>query len=69
MAHLGEYVEQINREQKNAVIEELEKIKEEINSEDVNCRYDEFAYSSGLQKTIELIDKHIAGIKGECDWL
>ena len=45
--------------------EELEKIKEKINSEDVNCRYDEYAYSSGLQKAIELIDTCIEELKGE----
>ena len=48
-------------------IEELEKIKAEINSEDVNCRYDEYEYSSGLQKAIELINKHISELKGETE--
>ena len=32
MAHLGEYVEQIHREQKNAVIKELKKLKNEMNN-------------------------------------
>lgn len=45
--------------------DELEKIKEKINSEDVNCRYDEWAYSSGLQKAIEVIDNRIEELKGE----
>lgn len=46
--------------------EELEKIKAKINSEDVNCQYEEdYVYSSGLQKAIEIIDNHIAELKGE----
>lgn len=44
----------------------LKKLKTEINSEDVNCQYEEdYVYSSGLQKTIEIIDKHIKELKGE----
>lgn len=65
MAYLSEYIEQIHREQKKAVIEELEIIKENINLEAVKCcRYDEFAYSSGLQTAIELIDNRITELKG-----
>lgn len=48
------------------IIAELEKIKEKINSEDVNCQYeDDYVYSSGLQKAIELIDNSIKELKGE----
>lgn len=48
------------------LIEELEKIKEKINSEDVNCRYEEdYIYSSGLQKAIDIIDNYIEELKGE----
>lgn len=44
----------------------LEKLKTEINSEDVDCQYEEdYAYSSGLQKVIEIIDNHIKELKGE----
>ena len=47
-------------------IKELENIKEKINSEDVNCQYeDDYVYSSGLQKAIELIDNRIKELKGE----
>ena len=46
--------------------EELEKIKTKINSEDVDCQYEEdYAYSGGLQKAIEIIDNHIFELKGE----
>lgn len=46
--------------------EELEKIKEKINSEDIDCQYEEdYVYSSGLQKAIELIDDRIEELKGE----
>lgn len=44
----------------------LEKLKEKINSEDVDCQYEEdYAYSSGLQKVIEIIDSHIEELKGK----
>lgn len=47
-------------------IEELEKIKAEINEEDFDCHYEEdYVYSSGLQKAIEIINNHIAELKGE----
>ena len=47
------------------IVKELEKIKEKINSEDVNCRYEEdYVYSSGLQKAIELINNRIKELKG-----
>ena len=46
--------------------EELEKIKSKINLEDVDCQYEEdYMYSSGLQKAIDIIDNHIAELKGE----
>ena len=46
--------------------EELEKIKAKINLEDVDCQYEEdYVYSSGLQKAIELIDNRIEELKGE----
>lgn len=48
------------------IIEELEKIKSKINLEDVDCQYEEdYAYSGGLQKAIEIIDNHIFELKGE----
>ena len=51
---------------KYMVIEELEKIKSKINLEDVDCQYEEdYVYSSGLQKAIEIIDNHIAELKGD----
>lgn len=50
--------------QKN-LIEELKKIKDKINSEDVDCQYeDDYVYSSGLQKAIMLIDNRIEALKG-----
>lgn len=46
--------------------DELDKLKEKINSEDVNCQYeDDYVYSSGLQKAIEVIDNRIEELKGE----
>ena len=46
--------------------EELDKLKEKINSEDTNCQYeDDYVYSSGLQKEIDIIDNRIAELKGE----
>ena len=46
--------------------EELDKLKEKINSEDVNCQYeDDYVYSSGLQKAIDIIDNRISELKGE----
>ena len=48
------------------IVKELEKIKEKINLEDVNCQYeDDYVYSGGLQKAIEIIDNHISELKGE----
>lgn len=47
-------------------ITELEKIKTEINKEDIDCQYeDDYEYSGGLQKTIEIIDNRVAELKGE----
>ena len=47
-------------------ITELENIKTEINEEDIDCQYEEdYVYSGGLQKAIEIIDKHISEPKGE----
>ena len=58
MAHLGEYVEQIHREQKNAVIEELERIKNEIiHFCDLYGIYDWGA--------IDIIDERINQLKGK----
>lgn len=48
------------------IIGELEKIKAEINEEDIDCQYeDDYVYSGGLQKAIEIIDNRIAELKGE----
>lgn len=45
---------------------ELEMIKKEIDSEDVNCQYEEdYVYNSGLQKAIDVIDNHIERLKEE----
>ena len=53
----------LNRE---ARIDELEKLKEKINAEDVDCQYeDDYVYSGGLQKAIEVIDNRIEELKGE----
>ena len=53
-------------ENQKSFIDELEKMKEKINSEDVNCQYEEdYVYSSGLQKAIELIDNRLEELKGE----
>lgn len=77
-----EYIKELGlngyRDQTNRVVEaiangtsleeELENIKEKINSEDVNCQYeDDYVYSSGLQKAIEIIDNHIEELKGETE--
>lgn len=44
----------------------LEKLKVELNGEDSDCQYEEdYIYSGGLQKAIEIIDKHISELKGE----
>lgn len=53
MAHLGEYIEQIHREQKSAIIEELEKIKEEVNN----------GYPTSVEDIIWIIDTHISELK------
>ena len=46
--------------------DELDKLKEKINSEDVDCQYEyDYVYSSGLQKAIEVIDNRIEELKGE----
>ena len=51
---------------KYMVIEELEKIRSKINLEDVDCQYEEdYIYSGGLQKAIEIIDEEISELKGE----
>lgn len=48
------------------LISELEKIKAEINLEDFYCYCeDDYVYSGGLQKAIEIIDKYIAELKGK----
>ena len=58
MAYLGEYIEQIQREQKNAVIEELEKLKNEMNNYcDLHGIYD-----WGL---IDLVIERIKQLKGD----
>lgn len=45
---------------------EFEKVKAEINLEDIDCQYEEdYVYSGGLQKAIEIIDKHIKEIDNE----
>lgn len=55
-------------ENQKSFIDELEKIKEKINSEDVNCQFeDDYVYSSGLQKAIEIIDNRIKELKGEME--
>lgn len=49
-------------------IEALEKIKAKINLEDVDCQYEEdYMYSGGLQKAIEIIGKEISELKGEAE--
>ena len=46
--------------------DELDKLKEKINSEDVDCQYEyDYVYSGGLQKAIEVIDNCIEELKGE----
>lgn len=46
--------------------DELDKLKEKINSEDVDCQYEyDYVYSSGLQKAIEVIGNRIEELKGE----
>ena len=46
--------------------EEIEKIKDEIEEEDSDCQYEEdYVYNGGLQKAIEIIDRHIFKLKGE----
>lgn len=53
----------LNRE---ARIDELEKLKEKINSKDIDCQYEEdYAYSYGLHIAIKLIDSRIEELKGE----
>ena len=45
---------------------EIEKIKTKINLEDIDCQYEEdYVYSGGLQKAIEIIDNRISELKGE----
>lgn len=67
MAHLGEYIEQIHREQKNAVIEELEKIKAEIHdmlkSDEVKNEYWGYLIYNKAHLFINIIDKHIEELK------
>lgn len=56
----------LNTLNKESRIDELEKIKAKINLEDADCQYeDDYVYSSGLQKAIEIIDNRIAELKGE----
>lgn len=62
MAHLGEYIEQIHREQKNAIIEELNKLKTEIEK----LEYDDFDCNLVLPawEVYDIIDNHIKELKG-----
>ena len=47
------------------IVKELEKLKVKINLEDIDCHYEEdYVYSDGLQKAIEIIDKEISELKG-----
>lgn len=63
MSNLGEYVEQIKREQIKAVIEELEKIKAEIKEHNRNYISDD---NAGLERAIyDFIEPHISKLKGE----
>ena len=66
MAHLGEYIEQIYREQKKAIIEELNKLKTEIEK----LEYDDFDCNLVLPawEVYDIIDNHIKELKGgkEC---
>ena len=56
-------------ENQKTLQEELEKIKAEINLEDIDCQYEEdYVYSGGLQKAIEIIDNRISELKGENKW-
>ena len=55
----------LNRESR---IDELKKLKEELGEEDSDliCLYEEdYMYSAGLQKAIEIIDNHISELKRE----
>ena len=62
MPHLGEYIEQIHREQKNAIIEELNKLKTEIEK----LEYDDFDCNLVLPawEVYDIIDNHIKELKG-----
>lgn len=47
-------------------ITEVEKIKEKINLEEIDCQYEtDYVYDSGLQKAIEIINREISKIKGD----
>lgn len=53
----------LNRE---ARIDELEKLRGKINAKDIDCQYEEdYAYSYGLYIAIKLIDSRIEELKGE----
>jgi hypothetical protein len=69
MSNLGEYVEQIKREQIKAVIEELEKIKAEIKQKQnlyyYNSKTDIYEAMFKTDTILKVIDEHIAEIKGE----
>ena len=62
MPHLGEYIEQIHREQKNVIFEELNKLKTEIEK----LEYDDFDCNLVLPawEVYDIIDNHIKELKG-----
>ena len=64
MAHLGEYIEQIHREQKNAIIEELEKIRQEIyDIEEPDHDFEGFYYC--FEEALKIVDKELTELKGK----
>lgn len=72
MPHLGEYIEQIHREQKNAIIEELEKLKSEIKDEEYSTNWlvsaeIEKGWNEAVEYAIGKIDNHIEKLKGEVE--
>ena len=73
MSHLGEYIEQIHKEQKKSVIEELKKIKTEANIQAyvANIELDDYTARTKRKLVVDLdmvykiIDNHISELKGE----
>jgi len=63
-----DYMDGFNRGKKDGAIEELEKIKAEIEEEKIDIDLDigqEALYNNAINDVIKIINKHIFKLKGE----